>query len=522
MELQREDLEKLYADTFKVRHEGEVVKGKVVQRRDDGVIVDLGTKSEGFIPIGEITEEEHKSLKPGDTLPVYIISFKHKDGFIRLSRQRAEGVKSLELIEDAFENNLPIEGKITGKVKGGMTVDINGVKAFLPGSQIDLKILKNSDHLIGQSCPFKVIQLNDKKTNVILSRRVILEEERNKLREDTLLKLKEGDLIKGTVKNITDYGAFVDLGGIDGLLHISDMSWGRISHPSELLSLGDVIEVILLSFDSESKKVTLGYKQKQPNPWELAEEKYPSGKQLQGKVINITDYGIFVELEEGVEGLVHVSELDWTEKIRKPSKYFSVGDIVEVVVLKLNTADQRISLSIKQLKPNPWEVIKEKYSIGQRISGTVRGFTDFGAFIGLDEGVDALLHISDISWVKHIKHPSDVLKKAQQIETVVLSIEPEKERMSVSLKDLSPDPWVEEIPGKFKPGDSVSARVVYISDSGIFVELEDGVEGLVYANEIDNFTDEHIDTTYKAGEELTVRIVSVDTAGRKIGLSLVK
>ena len=300
------------------------------------------------------------------------------------------------------------------------------------------------------------------------------------------------------------------------------MSWGRISHPSELFSLGDVIEVILLSFDSESKKVTLGYKQKQPNPWELAEEKYPSGKQLQGKVINITDYGIFVELEEGVEGLVHVSELDWTEKIRKPSKYFSVGDIVEVVVLKLNRADQRISLSIKQLKPNPLEIIKEKYSIGQRISGTVRGFTDFGAFIGLDEGVDALLHISDISWVKHIKHPSDVLKKAQQIETVVLSIEPEKERMSVSFKDLSPDPWVEEIPGKFKPGDSVSAKVVYVSDPGIFVELEGGVEGLVYANEIDNFTDENIDTTYKAGDELTVRIVSVDTAGRKIGLNLVK
>ena len=522
MELQKEDLEKLYASTFKGLREGEVVKGKVVQRRDNGIVVDVGTKSEGLIPSGEITEKEYNDLKPGDTLTVFIISFKNKDGFIRLSRQRAEGIKTLELIEDAFQKSLPVEGTIIGKVKGGMTVDIKGIKAFLPGSQIDLKILKNSDHLIGQCCLFKVIQLNDKKTNVILSRRVILEEERKKLREETLLKLNKGELITGTVKNITDYGAFVDLGGIDGLLHISDMSWGRISHPSELLSIGDTIDLVLLSFDPESQKVTLGYKQKQPDPWESAEEKYPSGKKIQGKVINITDYGIFVELEEGVEGLVHVSELDWTEKIRKPSKYFSVGDLVEVVILKLSRPEQRISLSIKQLKPNPWEIIKEKYSIGQKVSGTVRGFTDFGAFIGLDEGIDALLHISDISWVKHIKHPSDVLKKGQEIETVVLSIEPEKERMSVSLKDLTPDPWIEEIPDKFKSGDTVNARVIYLSDPGIFVELENGVEGLLYASEIDNYSDENIASRYKAEDELTVRIVSVDTAGRKIGLGLVK
>jgi small subunit ribosomal protein S1 len=520
MEMQREDLEKLYASTFKGLREGDVVTGKVIVRRDDGVIVDLGLKSEGFIPHEEMSDDEQNVLSAGDTVTVYIIGFRNRDGFIRLSRQRAEGIKALEMIEEAFQKNLPIEGKIVGKVKGGMMVDVNGVKAFLPGSQIDLKILKSSDHLIGQCCPFRVIQLNNKKTNVILSRRLILEEERKVMREETLGKLNEREIVQGTVKNITDYGAFIDLGGIDGLLHISDMSWGRISHPSELLSIGDTIEVMVLSFDREAEKVTLGYKQKRPDPWELAEEKYPAGKRITGKVINITDYGIFVELEEGVEGLVHVSELDWTEKIRKPSKYFSIGDMVEVVILSLNRAEQRISLSIKQLKPNPWDIIKEKYEVGQRTHGTVRGFTDFGAFIGLEEGVDALLHISDISWVKHIRHPSDVLKKGQEIETVIMSIEPEKERMSVSLKDLTPDPWAGEIPEKFTLGNTTNATVVALSAPGIFVELEGGVEGLVYASEIENYTEETANSLYKPGDELTVRIINVDTAKRKIGLSL--
>lgn len=520
MDLQREDLEKLYADTFKGLHEGAVIKGKVIQSRADGVIVDLGTKTDGFIPLDELKEEEKRTLMPGDAVTVYIMGLRHHDGFIRVSKQRAEGIVSLEVLENAFQNGLPVEGKIVGKVKGGMTVDINGIKAFLPGSQIDLKVIKNSDYLIGQCCPFKVIQLDIKKNNVILSRRVLLEEERNKLRDETLLQLDEGAIVKGTVKNITDYGAFVDLGGIDGLLHISDMSWGRISHPSELLSLGDIIEVVVLTFDRESNKVTLGYKQKKPDPWLSAAEKYAEGKKVQGKVINITDYGIFVELEEGVEGLVHVSELDWAEKVRKPSKYFSIGDMVDVVVLKISAADKRISLSIKQLKPNPWDIIKDKYAAGQKITGTVRGFTDFGAFIGLDEGVDALLHISDISWVKHVKHPSDVLKKGEKIEVVIISIEPEKEKMSVSLKDMTPDPWIKEIPDKYSLGDTVKGKVASIAEAGIFVELEGEVEGLIHASEINKGAEESMEAFFKPGSELDVRIVNIDISKRKIGLSI--
>jgi small subunit ribosomal protein S1 len=520
MDLQREELEKLYANTFKGLQEGVIVKGRVIQINQNGVIVDVGSKCEGFIPVTELVENEHNTLKPEDEVEVYVVEIGDSDDFIKLSRQRAERIKTWEMLENALDKGLPVEGKIIGKVKGGMTVDIGGVKAFLPGSQIDLKALKNTDHLIGQLHRFKVIKLNNKASNVIVSRRLLLEEERNRLREETLRKLKEGVIIKGTIKNLTDYGAFIDLGGVDGLLHISDMSWGRISHPSELFSIGDTVEVVVLTFDPETEKVTLGYKQKKPDPWTYVEEKYPPGKKVLGKVVSITDYGIFIELEEGVEGLVHVTEIDWSERIRKPSKYFSIGDMVEVVVLKVNKSDKRISLSIKQLKPNPWEIIKEKYTVGQKITGRVRSFTDFGAFISLNEGVDALLHISDISWTKHIKHPSEVLKKGQQIEVVILNIEPEKERISVGLKELTPDPWIKEIPNKYNLGDTVKGKVVDIADSGLLVELEDGVEGLIYAAEIKKTSGKKIDELFKIGVELTARIINVDTAERKIGLSM--
>jgi small subunit ribosomal protein S1 len=519
MELQREELEKLYAETFKGLREGDVIKGKVIQSRADGVIVDLGTKTEGFIPLDELRENEKRTLMPGDYVTVYIMGLRHQDGFMKVSRQRAEGIVTLEVLENAFQNGTPIEGKIVGKVKGGMTVDINGIKAFLPGSQIDIKVVKNSDNLIGQCCPFKVIQLDNRKNNIILSRRILLEEERNKLKGETLHKLGAGAIVKGTVKNITDYGAFIDLGGMDGLLHISDMSWGRISHPSELLSVGDEVDVVILSFDRESEKVTLGYKQRRPDPWLSAAEKYAEGKKIQGRVINITEYGVFVELEEGVEGLVHISELDWADKVRKPSKYFSIGDKVEVVVLKISAAEKRISLSIKQLKPNPWDIIRNKYAVGQNITGIVRGFTDFGAFIGLEEGVDALLHISDISWLRHVKHPSDILKKGEKIEAVILSIEPDKEKMSVSLKAMIPDPWLKEIPERFSLGDTVKGKVTAIADAGAFVELDGGVEGLIYASEINKGPEEGSER-FKAGSEVEVRIVNIDASKRKIGLSL--
>lgn len=520
MELQREELEKLYANTFRGLQEGTILKGKVLQVKQDGVIVDIGTKCEGFIPDVELSAEERNNLRNGDELEVYVMDVRDPNGFVSLSRERAARIKTWEMLENAFHNGLPIKGKIVGKVKGGMTVEISGVKAFLPGSQIDLKSCKDTNHLIGEACAFKVIKINNKRSNVIVSRRIILEEQRDKLRKETLSKLEQGALVKGVVKNLTDYGAFIDLGGIDGLLHISDMSWGKISHPGELFRIGDTVDVIVLNFDQESKKVTLGYKQKKSDPWIEAEKKYPPGKKVVGKIINIVDYGIFIELEEGLDGLVHITEFDWLEKVKKPSKYFSIGDTVEAVILNVNSTNKRISLSIKQLKPNPWEIIKQKYSIGQRVAGRAKNFTDFGAFISLDEGIDTLLHISDMSWTRHIKHPSEILKKGQKIEVVILSIDPEKERIAVGLKQLTPDPWVEEIPSKYKLGDQVRVKIIKIADFGLFVELEGGVEGLIYTSEIEKNQDKNFDNIFKIGAELTAKIIKVDTSERKIGLSI--
>jgi small subunit ribosomal protein S1 len=520
METQMDELSKLYADTFKGLKIGDVTKGTVVQIKDDRIIVDVGAKSEGRIASSEFVESDLTNLKPGDEIEVYVENLNDSDGFVKLSRQKAEGLKTWDRLSDAFKQGVPVEGKIVGKVKGGMTVDINGVSAFLPGSQIDLKAPRDTDSLIGQAHSFKVLNLNHRGSNIIVSRRVLLEEERNKLREQTLTTLKEGAIVTGIVKNLTDYGVFIDLGGLDGLLHISDMSWGRISHPGELFSIGDSVEVVVLNFDPEANKVTLGYKQKKPDPWTLVDEKYPEGQKVQGKVIRTTDYGIFVELEEGVEGLIHVSEIDWVEKSIKPNKYYSIGDTVEAMILSVNKVDKRISLSIKQLKPNPWNLIGEKYEIGQRIKGVVKGFADFGAFVALDEGVDALLHISDLSWVKRVRHPSDVLKKGQEIEVVVLNIEAEKERISVGLKNLTPDPWEEDIPGKYQLGEWVKGTVVNVTDFGIFVELEDGVEGLMHKSEVEKKPDEKLEDLFKPGIELTARVIDVNPTERKIDLSM--
>jgi len=520
MELQREELERLYATTFKGLQEGTILKGRVLKIKEDGIIVDIGSKCEGFIPHIELPAEERNNLKSGDEIEVYIMDATAPNGFISLSRERAARIKTWETLEEAFHNNSSIQGKIVGKVKGGMTVEISGVKAFLPGSQIDIKSCKDTDHLIGEICNFKVIKVNNKRSNVIVSRRIILEEQKGRLRKETLSKLQEGALVKGFVKNLTDYGAFIDLGGIDGLLHISDMSWGKISHPGELFRIGDTVEVIVLNFDREAERVTLGYKQKQPDPWIEAEEKYPPGKRVVGKVTNTADYGIFVELKEGLDGLVHVTEFDWLEKVKKPSKYFSIGDTVEAVIMNVDSINKRISLSIKQLKPNPWEIIKQKYTAGQRVTGKVKSFTDFGAFITLPEGIDALLHISDMSWTKQIKHPSEILKKGQKIEVVILGIEPEKERIAVGLKELTPDPWIEEIPNRYKPGDQVKGKITKIADFGLFVELEGEVEGLIYFSEIEKTRDGNPNEIFKIGTEITARIIKVDSSERKIDLSM--
>lgn len=520
MELQNNEMEKLYAETFHSIKEGIILKGKILALKQDGVIVDIGYKSEGIIPIEEFSEDEIPNLQPGNKIEVYVEDLRDSDGIVNLSKERAAKIKVWEILEKALKEETHVEGKITAKTKGGFIVNISGVNAFLPGSQADIKPLKESETIVGKKMTFKVLKLNNKLSNVIVSRRAILEKELLEKRTETLGKLREGELMEGIVKNITDYGVFVDLGGVDGLLHISDISWGRITHPSEFFSVGDKIEVIVLKYDMENEKITLGYKQKKPDPWSIVEEKYSVAKKVCGKVVSITDYGAFIELEEGLEGLVHISEIDWQPRPKHPSKYLSIGEMVDAVVLKVDKDERRLSLSVKQVKPSPWELISQRYKVGQKVSGKIKTITDFGAFVGLPEGVDALIHISDFSWTKHIRHPSEVLKKGQKVEAVVLNIEPEAERMALGLKQIESDPWIHDIPEKFKLGCELEGSVLMITDFGIFVELEGGVEGLVYSSEIVKPESGKIEDAIKVGETITVRIIKVDCEERKIGLSM--
>lgn len=514
--IDREELEKLYEESFKAIKEGSVMKGKIAKIRAEGVMVDIGYKSEGIIPIQEFTEDELKKIKVGDEIEIYLEEREDEEGNIVLSKEKADKIKIWEAIEEACEKGYPIEGKIIAKIKGGMTVDISGVKAFLPGSQIDLRPIKNLDQLIGKSYPMKVLKVNQKRGNIVLSRRAILEEDREKKKGDILARLNEGEIVQGVVKNITEYGVFIDLGGIDGLLHITDMSWGRISHPSELFMIGDKVEVVVLKYDKENERVSLGFKQKTPDPWDMVEERYPVGKKVRGRVVSITEYGAFVELEEGIEGLVHISEMSWTQKIKHPSKLVAMGDVIDAIVLNVNKENRKISLGMKQVEPNPWDLIMQKYKVGDRIEGKVRSITDFGVFIGLEEGIDGLIHISDLSWTRHIKHPSEMLKKGQKVEAVVLSIDRDKERISLGIKQLTPDPWEKEIPEKFKVGSMINGKVVKVTEFGIFLELEEGIEGLIYSSEIEKGSEDSI----KVGEEITARIVKVDPVERKIGLTM--
>ncbi len=518
METKNNEMEKLYAETFQSMEEGTILSGKVLAIKPDGVIVDIGYKSEGFVRIDEFAAEELASLKPGDRIEVYVEHIRDSEGVVSLSKERASKIKIWDVLEKAVQDGTLVEGVVTEKTKGGLTVDIGGVRAFLPGSQIDIRLTRDLDGLIGEKLMFRVLKINNKRSNVIVSRRAVLEEERLKKKGETIGKIKEGALLEGTVKNITDYGVFVDLGGIDGLLHISDISWGRISHPSEFFTVGDKVEVIILKYDEANERITLGYKQKRPDPWLNVLEKFPVGARVKGKVVSITDYGVFVELEEGLEGLVHISEIDWAPRMKHPSKYLSVGDMVEAVVLKVDKDERKLSLSIKQTKPSPWELIKERYSVGQRISGKVKSLTDFGAFIGLPEGVDGLIHISDLSWTKHVKHPSEVLKKGQKIDAVILGLDPENEKMALGLKQLEPDPWIEIIPSRFKLGDEVKGKVLRVTDFGIFVELEGGVEGLIYSSEIVQPAKDA--EPLKEGDPIPARIIKIDLEERKIGLSM--
>jgi small subunit ribosomal protein S1 len=497
--------------------EGEVVRGRVVQVRDSEVLIDVGYKSEGSIPIEEF-QRSGVLPKVGDEIEVYLEAKEDNEGLIVLSKDKADKIKVWDAVSRAHERGTPVEGRVVEVVKGGLAVDV-GVKAFLPGSQVDLRPVKNLAAMLGQTIRAKVIKLNRRRGNVVLSRRAVLEEEREEKKKHTLEVLQEGMALSGIVKNITDYGAFIDLGGIDGLLHVTDMSWGRVGHPSEIFQVGDQVEVVVLHFDRESGRVSLGYKQKSSDPWETVETRFAPGTRAAGKVVSLTNYGAFVELEPGVEGLVHVSEMSWTRRVRHPSKLVSVGDTVDVVVLDVNRASKRISLGMKQVEPDPWATIEERYRPGTRMPGRVRNLTDFGAFVELEPGVDGLLHISDMSWTRNIGHPSEILKKGQELETQILSVDRENKRISLGLKQIQPDPW-DSVASRYPMGSRVTGRVVRLTDFGAFVELEPGIDGLLHISQMSSRPITTPGEIVNVGDELTLMVIRVDPQERRIGLSL--
>ncbi len=514
-----ETLMDMYEESFKRFAEGEVVTGRIISVDKDHVLVDIGYKSEGQIRIHEFKDEKGNiSAEIGDKVEVMVEWWDDEEERVVLSKEKAQNVKVWEEIKKSYDDEGIIEGVITSRVKGGFSVDI-GVQAFLPGSQADLRPIRNLDDLVGKKYTFKILKYNRKRSNIVLSRRAILEEEREQKRTATLAVIEEGKILDGVVKNITEYGVFVDLGGVDGLLHITDISWGRVKHPSELFSISDQIKVKVLNFDIEKERVSLGMKQLTPDPWTLAATKYPVGSRVNGKVVSLTDYGAFVELEEGIEGLIHVSEMSWTRKIRHPSKVVSVGEQVDAIVLDIKPDNRRISLGMKQVAPNPWDMVSEKYPIGTTIEGKIKNITDFGLFIGIDEGIDGLVHISDISWTKRIKHPSEIYKKGDLVQAIVLDIDKDNERFSLGVKQLQSDPW-DTVSERYEVGKEITGTITNLTDFGIFVELEEGIEGLVHVSEISK---EKIKTPvgkFNVGDVITAKVMNINTEERRIGLSI--
>ncbi len=514
-----ESLMDMYEESFKRFAEGEVVTGKIISVDKDHVLVDIGYKSEGQIRINEFRDENGEiKAAVDDRVEVMVEWWDDENEVVVLSKEKAEKVKVWDEIKKRYDADEAIEGTIVSRVKGGFSVDI-GVNAFLPGSQADLRPVRHLDEMVGKTFDFKILKYNRKRSNIVLSRRVILEQERETKRAATLASIKEGKEVGGVVKNITEYGVFVDLGGVDGLLHITDISWGRVKHPSELFSVGDEITVKILNLDLERERVSLGMKQLTPDPWTTAAEKYPVGSRVSGRVVSLTDYGAFVELEEGIEGLIHVSEMSWTRKIRHPNKVVSVGEQVDALVLDLKPDNRRISLGMKQAIPNPWDVISDKYPVGTTIEGKIKNITDFGLFIGIDEGIDGLVHISDISWTKRIKHPSEIYKKGDLVQAIVLEIDKENERFSLGVKQLQSDPW-ESVAERYEVGKEITGTVTNVTDFGVFVELEEGIEGLVHVSEISK---EKIKTPvgmYNVGDLLTAKVMNINSEERRIGLSI--
>ena len=508
----------MYEGSFRNLSEGEVIKGTVLKVSSSEVVVDVGYKSEGVIALSEFIDENGDvTVRPDDTVHVLLERTEDRDGHIVLSREKAEKMKIWDDVEQAYLDRKVVIGRVIERIKGGLAVDI-GVRAFLPGSQIDIRPVRNLDSLRGQELRMRVIKVNKKRGNIVLSRKVLLEEENAEKKKDTLANLTEGKVIRGVVKNITDYGAFVDLGGIDGLLHVTDMSWGRAQHPSELFKVNDEIDVTVLKFDPETERVSLGHKQLHDDPWVSAPGRYPVGQRVNGKVVSLTDYGAFVELEAGVEGLIHVSEMSWSKRVKHPSKLLNVGDTVESMVLGVDPDARRISLGLKQIETNPWHQLAEKYPVGSQLTGTVRNLTEFGAFVEVEEGIDGLIHISDMSWSKRLQHPSEVLKKGDEVEAMVLNIDPENQRLSLGLKQLTTDIW-DDFFTQNKVGNIVEGKVVRVTNFGAFVELAEGIEGLIHVSEFDAQAGGQKEEL-KVDEVIKIRIIKLSPADRKIGLSI--
>jgi small subunit ribosomal protein S1 len=498
--------------------EGEVVRGTVVGLSERGVVIDFGYKSEGIVNPAEFTENGQLTVKAGDEVEVLVKSMETADGLPVLSRADAVRMKAWDDLEKAYREGSSVKGRVVDRIKGGLRVDIDGIAAFLPGSQVDVRPVRNLDSLRNQTIEARVIKLNRKRSNVVLSRKAVIEQENTGRKDQTLQQIEEDIVVEGQIKNLTDYGAFVDLGGVDGLLHVTDMSWGRLQNPNELFKVGDTIQVKVLKFDRERERVSLGYKQLLPDPWSSVEERFPIGTRINGRVASVADYGAFVELEPGVEGLVHVSEMSWSKRVKHPSKVVNPGDLVEVEVLSVDPKARRISLGMKQVQENPWQTLHERYHVGTRVHGRVRNLTDFGAFIEIEDGVDGLVHVSDISWSRRIKHPSEVLKKGQEIDAVITSIDSENRRLSLSIKDLEPNAW-EKFTNEHKPGDIVRGKVARFANFGAFVELDDNLEGLCHISELSEERVAKPEDVVQLGQDLDFKILRIDPDTKKIGLS---
>jgi small subunit ribosomal protein S1 len=510
-----------HLDSVQIKNfeEGEVFKGNVVGISGDFVMVDIGYKQEGLVFAKEFKNYDGSlKVKVGDEIEVYLEKLESSLGNLVLSKDKAEILKAWDKISEACENGQPVEGTVIAKVKGGLSVDI-GVKAFLPGSQIDIKPTKNLDKYIGKAMEFKVIKFNKKRGNIVLSRRAILAEERGKLRDETLGQISEGMIVKGIVKNITDYGAFIDLGGVDGLLHITDMSWGRVKHPSNIINVGDEIDVKILKYDNIKERVSLGLKQVQPNPWEAAQGKYIPGTKVSGEIVSVKDYGVFIELDDGIEGLIHVSEMSWTNKVKAPAKNYKPGDSVEAQVLEVDVENKRISLGLKQLQENPWSAITDKFSVGAKVKGTVKAIVDFGVFVDLGEEIDALIHVSDVSWTKKNIDPSKEFSMGDEVEGVVLTVDADNQKFCLGIKQLAEDPW-QKIDERLPVGTVIEGSVVRVTEFGAFVELETGIEGLVHISELSEERVENASEVVKNGDRVKAIIMSLDKDAKKIALSM--